>query len=267
MEHDELPWVISVDDHVVEPPHVWERWLPARFRERGPRVVRDTCGAVPSADGRTTSYVKGGDGPVTDWWVYEDLIRPDPPGDGLRRVPARGAEHPADRLRRDAPGVPRRGRPPRRHGPQPHRALAVLPDLPPLRRPGVHRGLRPRARPRLRAGLQRLDDRGVVRRQRRAPHPAVPGPHVGRAPRRGRGPAQRRPGLPGRRLHRAPGEPGAALDPRPRAGSGTPCSRPATRPRRCCACTSGRGPRCPARAPTPPRASPSPSRRSTPTCR
>ena len=50
----ELPWVISVDDHVVEPPHVWERWLPTRWREHGPRVV----------DGMT--------------WVYEDLRRPIP---------------------------------------------------------------------------------------------------------------------------------------------------------------------------------------------
>ena len=38
-----LPWVISVDDHVVEPPHVWQRWLPSRLRDRGPRVVQDSC--------------------------------------------------------------------------------------------------------------------------------------------------------------------------------------------------------------------------------
>ena len=36
----DLPKIISVDDHVVEPPHVWERWLPAKFRDRGPKVVR-----------------------------------------------------------------------------------------------------------------------------------------------------------------------------------------------------------------------------------
>ena len=35
-----LPKIISVDDHVVEPPHVWERWLPAAYRDRGPRVER-----------------------------------------------------------------------------------------------------------------------------------------------------------------------------------------------------------------------------------
>lgn len=74
----ELPWVISVDDHVVEPPHLWETWLPERFREGGPHLVEDTVGAVPVPGGRGVQYVKGGDGPVTNFWVYEDLIRPIP---------------------------------------------------------------------------------------------------------------------------------------------------------------------------------------------
>ena len=33
----ELPKIISVDDHVVEPAHVWQTWLPEKWRERGPR--------------------------------------------------------------------------------------------------------------------------------------------------------------------------------------------------------------------------------------
>ena len=36
----ELPKIISVDDHVVEPPHLWDRWLPDRYRARGPHVER-----------------------------------------------------------------------------------------------------------------------------------------------------------------------------------------------------------------------------------
>ncbi len=72
----ELPWVISVDDHVVEPPHLWKRWLPDRFRDRGPRIERDACETLPTTDG--SPFVKGGDGPVVDWWVYEDLVRPMP---------------------------------------------------------------------------------------------------------------------------------------------------------------------------------------------
>ncbi|QHE73278.1 amidohydrolase family protein [Rhodococcus sp. WAY2] len=36
--------LISVDDHVIEPRHVWEKYLPAKYREAGPRVVRPDNG-------------------------------------------------------------------------------------------------------------------------------------------------------------------------------------------------------------------------------
>ena len=35
-----LPKIISVDDHVVEPPNVWQDRLPAKYAEIGPRIVR-----------------------------------------------------------------------------------------------------------------------------------------------------------------------------------------------------------------------------------
>ena len=75
---EQLPWVISVDDHVVEPPHVWQRWLPATLRDRGPRVERDTCETVIAPGTGAAQYRRGGDGKVTDWWVYEDVLRPIP---------------------------------------------------------------------------------------------------------------------------------------------------------------------------------------------
>src|SRR4029079_6934935 len=68
----ELPWHISVDDHVVEPPSVWTDRLSPRDRERGPRVVQDTCRTVYDPKTRVATYDKGGDGPVIDWWLYED---------------------------------------------------------------------------------------------------------------------------------------------------------------------------------------------------
>jgi predicted TIM-barrel fold metal-dependent hydrolase len=66
-----IPRIISVDDHVIEPPHVWQSRLPARLRDAGPRVVRDTY-AVDWSSG-IQAFRKGGDGPMTDWWVYEDF--------------------------------------------------------------------------------------------------------------------------------------------------------------------------------------------------
>jgi predicted TIM-barrel fold metal-dependent hydrolase len=71
----ELPWVISVDDHVVEPPQLWADRLSARDREVGPRVVQDTCETVKDPRTLRVSYIKGGDGPLIDWWLYEDLAK------------------------------------------------------------------------------------------------------------------------------------------------------------------------------------------------
>jgi predicted TIM-barrel fold metal-dependent hydrolase len=39
-----LDWLVSVDDHVLEPSHVWESRLPAKYREAGPRIVTDDQG-------------------------------------------------------------------------------------------------------------------------------------------------------------------------------------------------------------------------------
>ncbi|KPM54359.1 amidohydrolase [Frankia sp. CcI49] len=37
----DLDWLISVDDHVLEPPHVWQSRMPAKFRDAAPRLVTD----------------------------------------------------------------------------------------------------------------------------------------------------------------------------------------------------------------------------------
>ena len=36
-----IPRIISVDDHVVEPPDLWSNRLPSKYLDRGPRVVRE----------------------------------------------------------------------------------------------------------------------------------------------------------------------------------------------------------------------------------
>jgi hypothetical protein len=45
---------ISVDDHIIEPPHLWQTRLPQRYREQGPRVVELDDG--------------------TEAWAYEDQL-------------------------------------------------------------------------------------------------------------------------------------------------------------------------------------------------
>ena len=46
----EIPKIVSVDDHVVEPAHLFERWLPARYRAAGPRglPLSTASGAIPA---------------------------------------------------------------------------------------------------------------------------------------------------------------------------------------------------------------------------
>ncbi|HEY4331331.1 MAG TPA: amidohydrolase family protein [Ilumatobacteraceae bacterium] len=73
----DIPWLISVDDHVIEPPDLWQRWLPAGMRERGPRVVRASLIGDKQSDGGF-KYRIGGDAPPVDVWVYEDLVKHTP---------------------------------------------------------------------------------------------------------------------------------------------------------------------------------------------
>lgn len=46
-----INWFISVDDHLIEPSRLWQERLPAKWRDTGPRIVRD------------------GD---SEFWAYED---------------------------------------------------------------------------------------------------------------------------------------------------------------------------------------------------
>jgi predicted TIM-barrel fold metal-dependent hydrolase len=65
-----IPPIVSVDDHIVEPPDLWQRWLPAGLRDRGPKVVEghyELLGAQPPYIRRVSS------GPTTDFWEYESL--------------------------------------------------------------------------------------------------------------------------------------------------------------------------------------------------
>ena len=73
----ELPRIISVDDHVLEPPDLWTSRLPARFRDRGPRVVRER-GLLTRTDG-SAGWIADADAPNSTWadvWYYDDLVWP-----------------------------------------------------------------------------------------------------------------------------------------------------------------------------------------------
>jgi len=70
-----IPRIISVDDHVVEPAHVWQTWLPARFKEHGPRIVRRGVRDIKFAGAAVYKEEFDDTSPTkADTWVYEDLV-------------------------------------------------------------------------------------------------------------------------------------------------------------------------------------------------
>lgn len=96
----ELPQIISVDDHLVEPPDLWTSRLPAAYRDRGPRVERKKgyTGKVSAGEGSEqtvfSNFIEDPDHPDARWcdhWVYDDLRWPFPAGfahiEELRELP------------------------------------------------------------------------------------------------------------------------------------------------------------------------------------
>lgn len=52
--------IISADAHILEPPHIWKEWLPQRYQDRAPQLVKDS---------------EGGDA-----WLFAGADEPDPIG-------------------------------------------------------------------------------------------------------------------------------------------------------------------------------------------
>lgn len=66
MTETELPKIISVDDHLVEPAHLFERWLPKKFHYGAPRVERRKI----SRDADMFGYEEDPDGLPGDVWFF-----------------------------------------------------------------------------------------------------------------------------------------------------------------------------------------------------
>jgi predicted TIM-barrel fold metal-dependent hydrolase len=75
-ESPTIPMIVSVDDHVVEPPHVWRQWLPARLRDRGPRVERRGLAGLKMVGPAIYEHEFDDAAPPCDIWFYEDLVVP-----------------------------------------------------------------------------------------------------------------------------------------------------------------------------------------------
>jgi len=71
-----IPPIVSLDDHVIEPAHVWERWLPARYRDRGPRIERRRYKPFQIVGMGDYALEESDDGELCDVWVYEGVVYP-----------------------------------------------------------------------------------------------------------------------------------------------------------------------------------------------
>ncbi|MCU1376285.1 MAG: amidohydrolase 2, partial [Actinomycetia bacterium] len=47
-----LDWMISVDDHVLEPPGVWQDRVEAKYRDLAPKIVHENGGEYWKYEGR-----------------------------------------------------------------------------------------------------------------------------------------------------------------------------------------------------------------------
>jgi len=78
-EIKEVPRIISVDDHVLEPPDLWQPRLPANYREKGPRVERKRmkfAGDGKGGGGPSIAWVEDDEGDWCDVWYYDGLVSP-----------------------------------------------------------------------------------------------------------------------------------------------------------------------------------------------
>jgi predicted TIM-barrel fold metal-dependent hydrolase len=68
--------LISVDDHVVEPPHVWQEWLPEKYKAIGPRVVEVRADGSEHPVTVDASGEVNGDRDAFQFWLCEDRRQP-----------------------------------------------------------------------------------------------------------------------------------------------------------------------------------------------
>jgi hypothetical protein len=70
LDPDDVPRIVSVDDHIIEPPDVWTSRLPSKYADVMPRSVR--MRGTMNFVGGVFSFEETDDGDEADWWQYED---------------------------------------------------------------------------------------------------------------------------------------------------------------------------------------------------
>ena len=168
--------LVSVDDHVVEPPDVFERHLPAKYRDIAPHVEHEA---------RRHRRV-----------ALPRLRDPQRRPQRGRRPAARGVRHRPHVFDELRPGCYDVNRARARHERERAARLAQLPVASRFRGPALRGDDRQGRRARTEPGLQRLAHRRLVRCGARPLHPARGPPDLGSRRARRRGAPRREEGLP-----------------------------------------------------------------------
>ena len=74
----EIPKIVSVDDHVIEPAGVWQDRLPAAYKEKGPRLDRRKVRFSPA--GKVPGVRQIGSGKTHASATHSCLTNYDPTG-------------------------------------------------------------------------------------------------------------------------------------------------------------------------------------------
>ena len=202
--------LISVDDHIVEPPDMFKNHLSEEVPGRG---------AAAGAQRRRLGHL-----------AVPRHRHPECRVERRGRTPEGGVRHRAAGPRRDPARLLRGRRARQGHERGRHPRLDVLPVLPGFRGPAVrHRGSRLLAR--AGAGLQRLARRGVVRRLPGALHPDDAAGDLGRRGLRGGDAPQRQSRRALADVHRKPRR-RWAIPASTTSNTGSPCGRRSSTPTR-----------------------------------
>ncbi len=185
--------LISVDDHIVEPPDMFKNHLPKKYLDEAPRLVHNPDGV--------------------DTWQFRDVVIPNVALNAVAGRPKEEYGLEPQGLDEIRPGLLAGRRAGQGHERRRHPGVDVLPVVPGLRGPAVrHRG--PGVLAGAGAGLQRLARRGVVRGVPGAVHSDDAAGDLGcRSVRQG-GAAQRRAWRAFVDVHREPGRDGLSVLPR-----------------------------------------------------
>jgi predicted TIM-barrel fold metal-dependent hydrolase len=71
----EIPLIVSVDDHLIEPPGVWQDRVPAKYKDIAPRLESLRADAFSRVGGVFVPNPEA-TGPPAAWWHYEDKYYP-----------------------------------------------------------------------------------------------------------------------------------------------------------------------------------------------